>query len=218
MKPLLCSLLFLVNINKAQAVVTVLDSFTEGSFAISIDGLTSTSASIISPFADTRGAGINSRQVMAGGTVTSTLDESLGTLMFDVDAIPSASGPIDLRFGYSGGGSYSLLGFSALEFDFSTIVGTGSLLVALDYTDAVFGSSLFRLQVNSTGTTVFEVSDITLGSGASLTDYDSMQIIIEANTEQFAFTLNEIRAVPEPSTSLLALSFLLTSLSKRRRN
>lgn len=198
--------------------MTVLDSFTEGPFSISISGSTSASDSITSPFGETRSAGVTSRQAMAGGTVTSTLDDSLGTLAFNVDALPSGSGAIDLRLSYTGGGPYSLLGFSALEFDFSAVTGTGSLLVALDYAEAVYGLSLFRVPLNSTGTTVFDVSDITLGSGASLGDFDSMQIIFEADTEQFAFTLNEIRAVPEPSVTLLTLSLFLTTLLRRRRN
>jgi hypothetical protein len=218
MKPLIFALLLTITLSSTRAAVTVLDSFTEGPFAISISGLTSASDSITSPFAETRGAGVSSRQAMAGGTVTSTLNDSLGTLAFNVNALPSGSGAIDLRMGYTGGGPHSLLGFTALEFDFSAVAGTGSLLVALDYSDAVYGSSLFRVPLNSTGTTVFNASDITLGSGASLADFDSMQIIFEANTEQFAFTLNEIRAVPEPSTILLTLSFLLTTLLRRRRN
>jgi hypothetical protein len=218
MKTLILTLIFAATLHSTRAAVTVLDSFTEGPFAISISGLTSSSASITSPFAETRGVGVISRQAMAGGTVTSTLDDSLGTLSFNVDALPSGPGAIDLRFGYSGGGPYSLLGFSALEFDFSAVAGTGSLLVALDYTEAVFGPTLFRMPVNSAGTTVFDVSGITLGSGASLADFDSMQIVIEANTEQFALTLNEIRAVPEPTILTLTLPFLLTALLRRRRN
>lgn len=217
MKTLIFAFFLGVAISTAQAAVTVLDSFTEGPFNLSIEGVESSSSPVSSPFGETRRGRINPRRAIAGGTATSTLDDSLGTLTFNVDALPSGPGAIDLRLSYTGGGPHSLLGFSTLEFDFSAISGTGSLMVSLDYAEAVYGPSLFRLPLNSTGTTAFDVSDIILGSGASLGDFDSMQIIFEADTEQFAFTLSEIRAIPEPSAILLTPSFFLSILLRRRR-
>lgn len=156
---------------------------------------------------------------MAGAVVTSTLDDSLDTLSFMVDGLSSiAARPLDLRLTYSQGGPFSILGYSAFEFDLSALTGSGFLIVELGSATDVYGPATNRIALSGPGVVSVPFSELNFGTNGGIDSFSSLHFTFEADTEQFSMTLNEIRVVPEPSVVALTMPFLLTILLCRRRN
>lgn len=203
----------------SQASTIVIDSFNEGSFNLSFGGDLTNTSSVSSPLGDERRSRINDREAMQGAIVTSTLNDSAGTLAFAVDGLSTDSTrPLDLRVTYSQGGPFSILGYDAFELDFSALTGTGFLLVELGSRSDVYGPTANRIDLNGPGVVTVPFSELNFGTNGSIDSFSSLHLTFEADTEQFSMTLNEIRVVPEPSVVALTMPFLLTILLSRRRD
>jgi len=203
----------------SEASTIVVDSFTEGPYNLSYGSDLNNTSAVSSPLGSSRFSRINDREAIAGAVVTSTLDDSLGTLNFAVDGLSSnAARPLDLRLAYSQGGPFSIVGYSAFEFDFSAVTGAGFLIIELGSATAVYGPTTNRINLGGPGVVTVPFSQLNFGTNGSINSFNSLHFTFEAATEEFSISMNEIRVVPEPSVIALVMPFLLTILLGRRRN
>ncbi len=215
---LFCALAALVvSNNPVSAATLVIDSFTEADFFLSVEGDTSITSDVSTPFGTRRFSRISDRIAASGTVMTSTLDSSAGTLSFNVNGQSTGSSPLDLRASYSQGGPFSVLGYNAFEFDFSALEGSGSLIIELGSGSAVYGPSANRVTINSAGTLSVPFTSLNFGTGGSVPSFQAMHFTFEADTDQFSFTLDEVRVVPEPGASILLLLGAGSMALRRRR-
>jgi hypothetical protein len=212
---------WVVSTSLAASAVTVVDSFDSGSLFLSLDGVSGKALAVETPFGLTRSATLDTRRAPAGSVITATFDSSAGgSLSFFADRTASgeASGALVMSMSYWKGGPYSLDGFSAFEFDFGDVIGSGFLVVEVGSAAAILGPSFHRLTIDQAGvlTVPFDQLNVT-DSSASLDFFHSLHFTFESDSDIFSFTLNEIRAVPEPSSALLALVGM-GALMRRRRS
>jgi hypothetical protein len=111
-----------------------------------------------------------------------------------------------------------LLGYDAFEFDFTSLEGTGFLVVELGSPSAVYGPEANRVAIDTAGVVTLPFSQLNFANNGTLGSFDVITFTFEAESQEFSMTVNEIRAVPEPSVLALATSFLVTILLRRRRN
>jgi hypothetical protein len=222
MKTLTLAVICILNpvcLERVAGATLLLDSFNEGSYNLSYSGQLNATSTISSPLGSRRDARLNNRDAIAGAVVTSTLDDTLGTLSFSVNGLSSNTlRPLDLRMSYSQGGPFSILGYSAFELDFSSVTGAGFLIIELGSETAIYGPSAYRISINNPGTVSVPFSNLNFGTNGSINSFNALHFTFEAATEQFSMSLNEIRVVPEPSSFLLFLVGVVgTTLHRRRR-
>lgn len=193
----------------------VLDSFSSGDFVLDQNSPGFTSA-ITGPIGSQRHSLVSSRVFSPGTTSQATLNSSIGILSFEVDGTSLDSRPLELALTYAPGGPFSLLGYDALVFDFASVSGSGFIIVELGSPSDTYGPEVPRVPIDSAGSITFPFSELTFGTGGSVDSFNALQITFEAETEQFSFTLNEVRAVPEPSAVYLAGIGVLCLLRRRR--
>lgn len=194
----------------------VVDSFTEDSFELdSENSVVETSVDLA--FANRRSSRINPEFGQPSTSMSSTLDTGSGNLSFSVDGTSNISSrPLDLRMSYSQGGPYDISGFSAYEFDFTSLSGSGFLIVELASSSSNYERLTTRIDLNSAGTLTVPFDSVNFGAGGSLDSFPATHFVFEAETEQFSFVLDEVRVVPEPSPMLL-LGLGVSGLFIRRR-
>lgn len=200
----------------AQGASLVLDSFTEGDHFLSHDDDLEAVAAVTTPFGTSRRTTLGIPRLAPGTTVASTLSTTDGTLGFVVDGVSSISRPLSLRMSYRYGGPFSLLGYSAFEFDISALSGSGSLIVELG-SQSTYRPTANRIALTGPGTVSVPFSELNFGSNGSIESFSALHFTVEAETEEFSMTLDEIRVVPEPSTTVLSMPLALTLLLRRRR-
>jgi hypothetical protein len=198
--------LFLVGCSGTFGSTLVLDTFTEGEFRLSPED-PKTASLITGPIGTTRDAAISGRLATQDTILESTLSTVAGQLSFFVDGV-SRIDPrrLDLCLSYVLGGSYNLLGYNAFEFEFSSLSGVGFIIVELGRASDLYGSEVPRVRVDSAGTLTFPFEALAFGTAGSVESFEGLHITFEAESEQFSFTLDEIRIVPEPN--LLGLAML----------
>lgn len=199
------------------AASLVVDSFTEGEFMLSLGGDTSANSAVASPLGARRAVSISNRLVAPGSTITSTLDADVGSLSFYVNGQSTGNSPLRLSISYSEGGPFSLLGYDAFEFEFSSLSGTGFLIAEIGSPSATYPSETTnRIALGSPGAVVLPFSDLNFGNNGSIDSFHVIHFVFEAESQEFSFGLDEIRVVPEASTMLL-IAFGAGSILLRRR-
>ena len=183
---------------RSLAASAMLDSFSEGTFLLQSGGDDYHEIGISSPLM------LDTRRVYSGGNGTWSviLASGTGVLNYDVDEVLSTA-----RFGltlrYTRGTSgqrWSLLGYDALVFDFTSVTGEGLLEIQVWDQDI---DQMVRRSVTTPGQLVYPLEDLAANSLGSL---DGMSISFTPVTDTFSFSLNEIIVVPEPSISVMLLS------------
>lgn len=221
MKPMFSAALLgaIILAGAAQGASLILDSFTEGEHFLSLGGRTGTGMPITGPAVTNRSSTLSVREAAPGTTMTSTLSTTAGTLDFFVDGVSINSRPLNLRLGYRmiSPLPFSFSGYSALEFDFSAMSGTGHLIVELGSGSDIYGPETHRILLNEPGTVLVPFDQLNFGAGGSVDSFLFMHFAFEAASEQFSFTLDEVRAVPEPSSAALMAGFGVFLLTARRR-
>jgi hypothetical protein len=91
----------------------------------------------------------------------------------------------------------------------------GTLYVELGGSDGL--DEVFRLDLTGPGEVRYPLSGVYVGPGHSLDAIAGLKFTFESRSESFYFTLDEIRLVPEPSITLLALVGAAGLLARRRR-
>lgn len=201
----------------AHASAIVLDSFTEGAHSLSAGGTAAHATAVSSPLGTTRRTRISSTLAPHGATLSSTLEPINGALEFQVSGASTIDGrPLDLRMSYLGGGPFNLLGYSAFEFDFAVINGNGHLIIELGSGSDVYGPDTNRIPLDRPGTAAVPFTKLNLGPGGSVDSFYVFNVVIEAVSEEFTFTLTEIRLVPEPSMLALLAGGSMCWLLRRR--
>lgn len=156
-----------------------------------------------SPFGTGRGLLINSRDAVGATTMESTILSSSGTFNFAVQEMN-----LDSKL-YTALSYYNFSGFNSLspdqyfEFSLASVQGSGNLSVQLgrqsrpteeDIVIPLLGPGIIRLPMTQVNV-----------ENATIDNFSAIHFYFEAESEQFSFTLNEIRVVPEPSSLLLLL-------------
>jgi hypothetical protein len=202
-----------------RAVVTVVDSFDQGPFNLTLQNY-SESNNVNLPLGLERYSTIGARRAALGTILSSSLDTTTGQVSFLVSGPSSFPNPwsfLDLRMSYSQGGPHSIAGYAGFVFDFSQMIGAGALIVELGSGSAIYGATTHRLPLTGAGETFYSFDDLNFGPGGSVDSFHVIHFIFEAHSEQFSFTLDEIRLVPEPSVALLGLSGCALFLRRSRQ-
>ena len=156
--------------------------------------------------------------------MSGVVDTGPGTLSLSIQGLSTATDltplHLDLRYlpqtGTDPLPTYSLAGYSGLVFDFTDVQGTGALIVELGGQSAAnYGPQAHRVPIIAPGEIMVPNELLNFGTGGSIGSFPAMHMRFEAATEQFSFTLNEIRLVPEPSTFVLMLVGALGMLARR---
>jgi hypothetical protein len=215
--PVVPSCLFWAGACVAEGAILTLDSFDEGPHQLSNTATVTSTASITSPLADRRAVSIvdASRIAVAGSSIFSVLNTNSGELDWTVDGTSGVTRPLSISISYFQGGPYSILGMTGFELEITSLTGLGDVIVELGSATNPDGSTL-RVPIDNAGVVVVPFDQLNFGTGGSLDSFDSLHFRIEAQTEQFSFTLTEIRIVPEPSTG--GLIVLSGALLLRRRS
>lgn len=140
-----------------------------------------------------------------------------GTLAAHIDQIGTGLPvkPYFIGIGYVAGGPYSILGFSAFEFEIASLEGRGNLVIELGG-ETLPNANTIRVPVTESGTLSVPFDQLNFSSGADLGAFGGMHFEFEAASEEFSFTLDEIRIVPEPSVALLFVVGAIGMLHRRR--
>lgn len=204
---------------QVRAASVILDTFNEGEHQLAV-GVDSSEAEVVnSPFGFTRRITAINRTVPPRSTVTSTLSQPSAAVEFHAVGTGLAiNSPLEMRIHYLDGGPYSLVGESAFQFDVEVIAGMGNLIIELGSETAIYGPEIKRIPINMSGAITVPFSEINFGTGGSINSFYSMHFTIEAATEEYAMTLNEIRIIPEPANLALVAASALGLLSMRRRH
>jgi hypothetical protein len=189
----------------------IFDSFSEGGFHLQNGGDNTHQTSISSPLLlDTR-----SVYSSGNGTWSVILAPGSGVLDYNVGEVLSTTRfglTLDYTRGTYGQG-WSLLGYDALVFDFTSVTGEGLLAIFVNDQNA---DEMVRRSVTTPGQLIYPLEDL---AASNLGSISGMSISFTPQTDAFSFSLNEIAAVPEPSVSvmLLALAALIAGRRVRRR-
>ena len=214
-REVLSALLVLLHVCSASGSL-VLDSFTEGDHVLSLDGVSKIASSVTGPIGSARLSNLSERLASPGTTMTSTLSTTNGTLDLDIHGTSIDSRPLDLSLDYYGGGPFTLLGYSLLEVDVSALAGTGFLIVEVGSASDTYGPEAIRVSLSGPGTVDVPFDELNYGADGSIESFYSIHFTFEAASEDFSFVLDEIRAVPEP-TSLACLLLGAVALLAHRR-
>ena len=97
------------------------------------------------------------------------------------------------------------------------VSGTGFLVVELGGgTAAVYGPETNRITIDRAGLLTVPFSELNFGASGRIDNFTGLLFTFEAESENFSMTLDEIRAVPEPSAFVLTM-FSVSILLRRRR-
>jgi hypothetical protein len=211
--PLILLGLLAAGVTGVRAASIVLDSFSAGAFDLNDLGPNFTRQSLATPFTDRREADLFSSQESYA-----TSNPGMGTVNFRVNL--SRSGPpppnsfsvlFTLTYSNTDNSAFSLLGYDAIIVRISELVGQGDLLVF-----GSFGSSNSRrIPIQGVGDIVYPLSNIAGGSG--LESYSRLGFQFFPRSVDFSITFDEIKLVPEPSSSFMAAAVSVWLILRRER-
>ena len=201
----------------SPAAIIIVDTFDEGGFTISSPGNSNPSDETVNlPLAQHRSAALSSNGT--NGTVMSgALNSSTGKLNFLTSGTSISSiFPLSLQLVYAATlSTQSIAGCTDFILGFSELSGVGTLYVEMGSSNGPSGT--YRMDLTGPGNVFFPVSGVRLNPGHTLDAFTVLRFVFEARSPQFSFTLDEIRLVPEPSASVLALAAAAAGLLGRRR-
>jgi hypothetical protein len=209
-------LLGIITVTNCHASVSIVDSFDQGGFTISIPGnFNPVEESVALPLAQRRLTAFKVVFSPPNTAYESTLDSAAGTLAFVVSGPPLFPHiPITLELVYSGGGPYNISSCTNFILGFSELSGVGSLYIEAGTSE---GLDVHRIDLTAPGDVLYSVSDVTANSIHSVDSFNILRFIFEARSDNFSFTLDEIRLVPEPGAGMLLLTAGIGFLSLRPR-
>jgi hypothetical protein len=200
----------------AHSATLVVDSFTMGEFDIP-DPQTSAQDSISSPIADTRIVSVIRPPSDPRVSARASLTSGSGTVTFVANTggviLPT---PRYFQITYTDSEFHSLLGCSAFSIEVSDLQGIGELIVRLGNDDNVTPSD-HRVPIAGTGELVVPFSELNYGANGSLDSFRTMHFQFRGLTEEFSISVDEIRVIPEPSSTVYGLVSTLLLWRRRRR-
>lgn len=191
-------------LSPSKSATLLLDDFSSGAFALGFGGTTSNSGSFATALTD-------QRTVSGVGDPNWTATLSAGSLVYVVDSI--SKGRNYLGMNYSSTGAFSILGYNAFALDLLNVIGTGELIVSVTGS----GGNNIRVPISGSGTVISPFSF--LDTSQPLDSLSAMNFRINAISEDFSVSIDNVRLVPETSASiLLLLGAGGLALRRRRRN
>lgn len=208
---LFCIIGILVSLpDKLGAATLVLDSFSDGSFDLGSGSGASAQDAITSDL-------VSQRTVIVIGSLEnwsweSELTPPSGLLSFSASRLVAGGRPLMYSLNYTPISTFSLLGYSAFELNFSTLTGSGFLEIIASSSNS---SQVVQLMVDSPGVVLYPFENM---AASSLEDLTGLNVRFFPNDTGLAFQLDEIRVVPEPTgISLFALGVVWLSIYRRRK-
>lgn len=207
MKPLYLIITFFgaLSISRSDATTLLLDDFSSGGFSLSPEGTRSNSGPFVTPLTD-------QRTIAGVGSPNWTATLTQGDVSYSVNQLDPRPRRNYLQIRYSlGSGSFSLDGYDAFAVDVFDVVGSGEFIAFVDG----FPAGDIRIPINGPGTLVSPFTG--LDTSQSLESLTQMNFYILAISADFSLTVDNVRVVPEPSTSFLFVLGILFGLFRRRR-
>ena len=185
------------------AATLLLDDFSSGTFSLGSGGVTSISQPYVTPLT-------NERTVTGVGAPTWSASLASGELAYVANN--PRPGRNYLEINYSSSSTFSILEFDAFAIDVTSVTGTGELIVFVD------GAPTFealQLSIAAPGEWVYPTSDLL--TGQSLDSISQINVRFTPVSEDFGVTVDNVRLIPELSSSLfVAFGALVTTLRRRR--
>ena len=167
------------------------------------------------PLGTRRGAQLSSSGLSPGAVLTSTLNPAAGQLTFFASGTATFFPP-SLTITYGGPPLHNITGCTEFILGFSEMSGVGTLYIELGASTGVVGVQ--RVNLTGPGEVHYPVSSVFYeGTGHTLDSFNVITFRFESRSTEFSFKLDEIRLVPEPSGTLLALVAGAGLLARRRR-
>ena len=197
-----------IGLGRVAGATLLLDDFSSGSFSLASGGTTSNSAAFASPLTD--------RRTISGvGIATSIWAITLAPeeLAYTANQLPPLTRPSSLSLYYSKTiGTFSILGYEAFAIDLRNVVGSGELIVSVSGS----GGRDSVVPIVGSGTVISPFSF--LDTTQSLGSISAINFRINAVSEDFSLSIDNVRLIPEPSSSLLIiLGIASTALHRCRR-
>ena len=204
---LLIAISGILGLSPSDGATLLLDDFSSGSFSLSFGGTTSNSGPFGTPLTD-------QRTVTGVGFPNWTATLASGDLSYSVDQLDPSPGRNLLRINYFlSSGTFSILGYDAFAVDLSNVIGTGEFEVRVSGNPG--GPPDLIVPISGSGTVIYPFSG--LETSLPLDQLDSITFRFSAISEDFSATIDNVRIVPEPSTSLLVGFGVASLLFQRRR-
>ncbi len=223
MKNVIFSLLMTCLLTRVNGASLIVDSFTEGAVELTAGGIDREVSNLTTPFGKTRYTEITFRGVATGTILTASLKPNSGQLEFVANGEttnPNRRLYLEL---YYVGGAYegiepaSIIGYTGVVFSFSALSGEGGIEVATRPSAVVSGDAENRIPLTEAGEVFYPIEKINYESWQSPEAISSLYFLFTATSEQFSFTLDEIRfVVPEPASLALLASGTALVLCRRR--
>ena len=215
--PLLLVLTFTFAISETgRTAVILVDTFDQGGFSIFRPGGNPSDEMVNLPLGTQRGAELSGWASSPGSTMTSTLNSSTGKLNFIASGTATnPTFPMSLSLVYGGPDLHSIAGCTEFILGFSELSGVGTLYIELGGSNGFTG--VLRVDLTGPGELHYPVTGVYEGAGHTLDSFNVLTFKFESRSSQFSFTLDEIRLIPEPSASVLALAAGAGLLAWRRR-
>ena len=188
----------------------VIDSFSDGTIAIGSGG------SYLSPEVPIASDVVTTRGLYVAGSIDNwdwraDLNPPPGSFFFNADRLQTGGRVLRLSLNYDSTSSFSLSGYRAFELDLRAVTGKGLMEIIIASSDA---SQRIQVSIDSPGTVSYPFENL---AASSLESLNRLSVHFFPEADDFSFTLDEIRVVPEPSGSLMVVLGIILGVSRRRR-
>jgi hypothetical protein len=203
----------------------IVDDFTSVNMTAMYPGSGGSTVFLNTVFGRFRSLRVSGRNAASGTVMSASIDAGLltGNILGTSNTELS---PLFVGLGYFGFKITDLSGYVGLAFDFTDVQGAGDLVVLsgiggiAGIDDTFLSPDVLRIPITAPGQLLVPFSSVNLGPDTTLDAIQGLGIRFESTTEHFAFTLDEFRLIPEPSTLLLVLAgggIMAASRCRRRR-
>ena len=150
----------------------------------------------------------------------SSLDATAGTVSLVVSGAPgegySFCSPFRLSIAYADTVMHDITDYTGFMLGFSNLSGVGSMYVEVG--GQASQAQVNRISLTGAGDFFYPLDRVYENVGFSKDSFNILIFTFEATSPEFSFTLDEIRLIPETSSSaLLGASLLLLGCRRTRR-
>jgi hypothetical protein len=201
----------------ARSATLVVDTFDQASYYT--NNTNNFTQSVDLPLANVRSPFLRGCP-LPGGQMESTLDATAGNVSLIVSGTPNGNfsfcAPLRLGLAYGDNVMHDITGYTGFILNFSNMLGAGSMYVEVGGQESL--AQVNRINLIGTGDFFYPLDRVYENVGFTKDSFNILIFTFEATSPEFSFTLDEIRLVPEASSSaLLGCALLLVGFRRSRR-
>jgi hypothetical protein len=205
------------HVPKAISATLLVDSFDQASYFT--DNLGHFSQNVSLPLANRRSPALRGCPAPDSGAIMeSRLDAGTGKLSLFVSGAPVGNHPLcplGLSIAYNDNTIHDITGYTGFILGFSNMSGVGYMYVEVGGQD--LQAQVNRINLTGAGDFFYPLDQVYENVGFTKDSFNILIFTFQATSPEFSFTLDEIRLVPEASSSALLGATLLLLGSRRTR-